>query len=75
MNLSMFNMIKGINEQKTLAKRISCKRKCKFDGRKCNSNQINVDVFVEEVIYVKKITFEIPLHVIANIQQILWIIQ
>ena len=70
MNLSMFNMIKGINEQKTLAKHISCK--CK---RKCNSNQINVDVFVEEVIYVKKITFEILLHVIANIQQILWIIQ
>ena len=55
MNLSMLNMIKGINEQKTLAKRISCKRKCKFDGRKCNANQINVDVFVEEVIYVKKI--------------------
>ena len=75
MNLSMFNMIKGINEQKTLTKHISYKRKCKFDGRKCNSNQINVDVFVEEVIYVKKITFEILLHVTVNIQQTLCIIQ
>ena len=39
LDLSMFNLIKGINESKTLAKHISCKCKCKFDGRKCNSNQ------------------------------------
>ena len=32
-------MITGINELKTLTKHISCKCKCKFDGRKCNSNQ------------------------------------
>ena len=32
-------MIAGINESKTLTKHISCKCKCKFDGRKCNSNQ------------------------------------
>ena len=32
-------MITGRNESKTLAKDISCKRKCKFDGTKCNSNQ------------------------------------
>ena len=25
------------NESKTLAKDISCKRECKFDGSKCNS--------------------------------------
>ena len=25
------------NKSKTLAKDISCKRECKFDGRKCNS--------------------------------------
>ena len=31
--------MKTINEPKTLAKHISCKCKCKFDGRKCNSNQ------------------------------------
>ena len=34
-----FNMIKGINELKTLTKHISCEYICKFDGRKCNSNQ------------------------------------
>ena len=39
LNLSMFNMVTGINESKTLTKHISCKCKCKFDGRKCNSNQ------------------------------------
>ena len=31
-------MITGINESKT-AKHISCKCKCKFDGRKCNLDQ------------------------------------
>ena len=39
LNLCVFNMITGTNESKTLAKHISCKYKCKFDGRKCNSNQ------------------------------------
>ena len=37
LNLRVFNMIIGINESKTLTKCIS--RKCKFDGRKCDSNQ------------------------------------
>ena len=39
LNLSVFNMITGINESKTLWKHVSCKCKCKFDGGKCNSNQ------------------------------------
>ena len=39
LNLSQFNMITGIHELKTLTKDISCECKCKFDGRKCNSNQ------------------------------------
>ena len=41
LNLSMFNKITGIgiNELKTLTKHILCKCECKFDGRKCNSNQ------------------------------------
>ena len=30
-------MITGINESKT--KHIPCEFKCKFDGRKCNSDQ------------------------------------
>ena len=32
-------MIKGKNKSKTLKKDISCECKCKFYGRKCNSNQ------------------------------------
>ena len=39
LNLSVFNMITGINESKTSTKHISCKFKCKFDVRKCNSDQ------------------------------------
>ena len=39
LNLSMFNMITGMNESKTLTKHISCECKSRFDGRKCNSNQ------------------------------------
>ena len=39
LSLSMFIMIAGINELKTLAKHISWKCKCRFDGRKCNSDQ------------------------------------
>ena len=39
LNLSMFNMNTGINESKTLKKYISYECKCKFDGRKCNSNK------------------------------------
>ena len=38
LNLSVFNMITGI-KLKILTKHISCECKCKFDGRKCNSNQ------------------------------------
>ena len=39
LNLSVFNMITGINESKTLTQHVSCKFKYKFDSRKCNSNQ------------------------------------
>ena len=39
LNVCLFNMITGINESKTLAEYISCECKCKFDGRKCNSDQ------------------------------------
>ena len=38
-NTNIFNMITRINESKTSPKHISCKCKCKFDGRKCNSDQ------------------------------------
>ena len=43
LNLSVFNMITGINESKTLTKHVSCEYKCKFDGRNCNSDQWNGD--------------------------------
>ena len=39
LNLSVVNLITEINDSKTSTKHISCKYKCKFDGRKCNSNQ------------------------------------
>ena len=39
LNLRFSNMVTEINESKTLTRHnISCKWKCKFDGRKCNSN-------------------------------------
>ena len=38
LNLSMFNMITGINKSRSLAKDMSSKCKCKFDGRKSNTN-------------------------------------
>ena len=38
LNLSMFNMITGINECKMLTMHISCECSCRFDGRKCNSD-------------------------------------
>ena len=56
LNLSMFNMIKGKNEQKTLTKHILCECKCKF-GMVENVIQIidgmNVDASVKNIIYVK----------------------
>ena len=39
LNLSVFNMITGINESKSLTNHISFEYKCKFDGTKRNSNQ------------------------------------
>ena len=65
-------MITGINESKTLAKHISCEYKCRFDGRKCNSDQWwnNVDVNVKNVMYVKKIMLIILLLVVVKIENI-----
>ena len=38
LNLSVFNMITGINVSKILTKHVSCECKSRFDGKKCNSN-------------------------------------
>ena len=34
LNLSVFNIITGINESKALIKHVSCECKCRFDGKK-----------------------------------------
>ena len=39
LNLSVFNMITWIDEWKILKKQISCQCECRFEGRKCNSDQ------------------------------------
>ena len=39
LNLSVFNMIIGINQSKTLTKHISWEWNWRFDGNKCNSDQ------------------------------------
>ena len=40
-NLTIFNMIRDINESETFKKHISCKYKCKIDVTKWNSNSDN----------------------------------
>ena len=61
---------------------ISCECKCIFDGKNViqiiGGITINVNVSVKNIIYVKKIIFEILQHVVAktvNIWQILLSIQ
>ena len=39
LNVRVFSVITWINESKILTKHILCKCKCKFDCRKCDSNQ------------------------------------
>ena len=38
-NKTVFKMITGINELKTLIDHVLCEYQCRFDGRKCNSDQ------------------------------------
>ena len=68
-NLSMFNMIKGINELKTLTKHISCECKCNFDRKNIiqinGGIMVNFNVSVENTMYVKMIMFGILLHVVV----------
>ena len=75
LTLSVFNMITGINESRTLTDHTSCECKGKFDEKK-NAIQINggvmrnVDVSVKKLMYVKKIMFGILLHVIVKMENI-----
>ena len=74
LNIIVFDMIPGKNESKTLTKHISCECKCKFDGRKFNSDQwLNNDKCrceCETVTYVEKIIFGILLHVVVKMEDI-----
>ena len=73
----MFNIITGINESKIITMHISCEFKCKFDGRKCNSNQKwNNDKCWCECKNTKKLLVSakdyiwILLHVVAKMEKI-----
>ena len=63
LNLHVFDMITGIHE-KILTKQISCKCECKFDSKKCNSNQKwNASAESQKNIKCsKKVIFGILLH-------------
>ena len=67
-------MIIRKNGSKILTKAISCKCKCRFDGKKCNSYHggimINVYVNVKNVMDVKKIISGILLLVLAKMGNI-----
>ena len=73
LNLSMLNMITGINESKRLTRHISCK--CQFDGKK-NVSQINggiipnANVSAKKIIYVQKNMFGILVHVFEKMKNI-----
>ena len=62
LNLSVFNLITGINESKILTQDISCKCKCRFDGKNViqinGGIRINTDVGVKSVMYVKMLYLE-----------------
>ena len=70
LNLSVSNMITGMNESKTLTKHISCECKCKFHGTKCDPNQWwnndKCQLSVKNIIYVKQIMSGILVHVFVK---------
>ena len=74
LNLSVFNMITGINESKILTKDILCECKCRFDEKNVihinGGIMVNVDVSVKNIMYVKKITFRILLLVVVKMENI-----
>ena len=68
-------MITRKNESENLAEDMSCECKCKFDGRKCisdqkwNKNKCR-SKFKKHHICKKKIIFEILLHVVVKMENI-----
>ena len=74
LNIYVFNIITGKNKSKILTKYISCKCKCRLDGKNIIqiNGEITINVFlsVKNVMYVKKIIFEILLDAVAKMENI-----
>ena len=74
LNLSVFNLIIGINESNIVTKDISCRCKCKFEGKNViqinDGTTINVNVSVKDDMYMEKIIFGIHLQVVVNMANI-----
>ena len=77
LNLNIFNTMTRINESKTLTKRISCECKCKFDGRKCNSNNSGIKINLsmsaklrKNIMRAKNTIFGIILHALSKMAEI-----
>ena len=73
LNVNVFNITTGINASKILTKHASRKCKCKFDDRKCSSNQKwnNDKCWCEckirkSFICAKEVIFGILLHVVVK---------
>ena len=66
-NVELFNIIKRIDEAKTLVKHILYDYTCKFDSATCNSTQKwNVNMSVKIIARTKKIIVVIVAHVFVR---------
>ena len=74
LNLSMFNMITKVNQPKASRKHISCECQCRFDGRKCNSDEWwendKCQCEFKKRHVCKKIIFGILLHEVFRMENI-----
>ena len=70
LHLSVFNMITGLRESKILTIHISCECKCKFDGKKGNSNKCWCECKNPKWHKTRKQEFGILLHVVVKMLNI-----
>ena len=75
-NLRVFNMAARINNSKALTKDVSCKCRCKFDGKNIiqTNGGITINVDIKSIMYVNKIMFEILLHGAVKRENILQVL-
>ena len=70
LNLTVFNMITGINESKTLTKCLSCELNVDLMGKNIiqinGGITINVNVSVKKIMYMKKIVWNCPTCICEN---------